>query len=121
MNDNGNGNGVSFGKTTIVAIIGVLLGLLGSVIYVGASLRQVEVNSNRISEIEQHGSGILQALKLQVQNQEVELNNIRRDFRTRDFWETLERRLSSLEVQARMNPGSNSRIPQDPMPRPPER
>jgi len=69
------------------------------VLYVGSALRQIEVNSNRLTEIEQHGTGILQSLKLQVQNHEVAIQAINAQFRTREFWEQLERRISSLEAQ----------------------
>lgn len=104
MSDNGNGSNfhVDVGKATVVAVVGLLFGIGGSVLYVGASLRQIEVNSARITEIETHGTGILQTLRLQVQGHENELGNIKRDFRPRDFWESLERRLSALEEHTKL-------------------
>jgi len=112
------------GKATIVAILGLLFGIGGSVLYVGSALRQIDVNSARltdieqhgtgimqtlksqvqtqdarISEIEQHGTGILQALKIQVQSHDQQIIAINSQFRSREFWEQLERRLSALEAE----------------------
>lgn len=83
----------------IIAIGSMLIGIAGTVFASGGYIRQIEVNSASIKEISEHGTGILQALKNQVQSQQTEINGIRADFRPREFWEQLERRIASLEQQ----------------------
>jgi hypothetical protein len=88
-------------RSSMVTVFGLLLGIGGSVLYIGSALRQIDVNSARISEIEQHGTAILQTLRTQVQGHEVKINEIQTQFRSREFWEQLERRITALEAAQR--------------------
>ncbi len=87
----------------------MLIGIAGTVFASGGYIKQIEVNTATLKDISEHGTGILQALKTQVQNQQTEINGIRNDFRPREFWEQLERRLASIEQQQ----GRQERLLQD--------
>ena len=79
-------------------------GFSGAMAYVGGTLRQIEVNTAAITEIRDHGTGLLQSLTLQVRIIQAEVDAIKKDFRPREFWEnnaaqlaTLHNRVSELE------------------------
>lgn len=67
--------------------LGAAAGFGGAMVYIGGTVRQVEVNMLSINEIRDHGTGILQALKLQVQVIQAELDSIKKEFRPREYWE----------------------------------
>lgn len=54
----------------VLSLLSALAGFGGAMIYVGGSLRQIDVNAQAIRDISEHGTGILQALKQQVQSNE---------------------------------------------------
>lgn len=88
----------------VLTALGTISGFGGAMAYVGGSLRQVENNTQAINEIRDHGTGLLQALKLQVQVIDSEVNNIKHDFRPREYWEgnaatiaTMQARIGVLE------------------------
>lgn len=111
---------IRIGRATIVGVIGIALAITVLILYLGSTMRQIEVNSARLNDIEQHGTGILQALKLQVQTHDTAINAINQQFRTREFWEQLERRLSMIETTlAKRDPEFRPTPPQQLVPMPP--
>ena len=77
--------------------MGAAAGFGGAMVYVGGTVRQVEVNALAINEIRDHGTGILQALKLQVQVIQTELDSIKKEFRPREYWERNAAEIATLK------------------------
>lgn len=71
-----HGGGVSPIISVLIAAAGVFLGVTSSIIFVGGSLKQVEVDSHRLDHIEAHGLPQTALLTQQVQSLDARVERV---------------------------------------------